>query len=53
MADRRYETLVLIHPDQGEPGSKEVTARIRTLIEEQGGTDQPGAGVGPARPRRI
>jgi small subunit ribosomal protein S6 len=35
MADRRYETLVLIHPDQGEPGSKEVTARIRTLIEEQ------------------
>ena len=23
MADRRYETLVLIHPDQGEPGSKE------------------------------
>src|SRR5262249_12120653 len=38
MADRRYETLVLIHPDQGEPGSKEVTARVRTLIEEQGGT---------------
>jgi len=37
MADRRYETLVLIHPDQGEPGSKEITARIRTLIEEQGG----------------
>lgn len=38
MADRRYETLVLIHPDQGEPGSKEVAARIRSLIEEQGGT---------------
>ncbi len=38
MADRRYETLVLIHPDQGEPGSKEVAARVRTLIEEQGGT---------------
>ena len=36
MADRRYETLVLIHPDQGEPGSKEVAARIKTLIEEQG-----------------
>jgi len=38
MADRRYETLVLIHPDQGEPGSKELATRIRTLIEEQGGT---------------
>ena len=37
MADRRYETLVLIHPDQGEPGMKELAARIRTLIEEQGG----------------
>ena len=38
MADRRYETLVLIHPDQGEGGAKEVATRIRTLIEEQGGT---------------
>ena len=38
MADHRYETLVLIHPEQGEPGSKELAARIRTLIEEQGGT---------------
>lgn len=38
MADRRYETLVLIHPDQGEPGAKELTARIKTLIEEQKGT---------------
>jgi small subunit ribosomal protein S6 len=38
MTDRRYETLVLIHPDQGEAGSKEVTARIRTLIEGQGGS---------------
>jgi small subunit ribosomal protein S6 len=38
MADRRYETLVLIHPEQAEPGAKEQTARIRTLIEEQGGT---------------
>jgi len=38
MADRRYETLVLIHPEQGEPGSKELATRIRTLIEEQGGT---------------
>jgi small subunit ribosomal protein S6 len=38
MAHRRYETLVLIHPDLGEPGSKELTTRIRTLIEDQGGT---------------
>src|SRR3989442_10676649 len=38
MADRRYETLVLIHPDQAEAGVKELAARIRTLIEEQGGT---------------
>ena len=37
MADRRYETLVLIHPEQGEPGAKELAARIRTLIEEQKG----------------
>jgi small subunit ribosomal protein S6 len=38
MADRRYETLVLIHPDLGEPGSKELAERIRKLIEDQGGT---------------
>jgi small subunit ribosomal protein S6 len=38
MADRRYESLVLIHPDAGEPGAKELAARIKTLIEEQGGT---------------
>ena len=29
MADRRYETLVLIHPEQGEPGSKELAASLR------------------------
>jgi small subunit ribosomal protein S6 len=38
MAHRRYETLVLIHPDQGEGGSKDIAARLRTLIEDQGGT---------------
>ena len=38
MADRRYETLVLIHPDAGEPGSKELAERIKKLIEDQGGT---------------
>jgi len=38
MADRRYETLVLIHPEQGEQGAKELTNRIRSLIEEQKGS---------------
>jgi small subunit ribosomal protein S6 len=38
MADRRYETLVLIHPEQGEAGCKELASRIQALIEEQGGT---------------
>ena len=38
MAGRRYETLVLIHPDQGEAGAKDVTARIKSLIEDQQGT---------------
>jgi small subunit ribosomal protein S6 len=38
MADRRYETLVLIHPDLGEPGSKELAERVKKLIEDQGGT---------------
>ena len=51
MADRRYETLVLIHPEQGEPGSKELGARIRTLIEEQGGTVSQVQEWGAARPR--
>ena len=38
MADRRYETLVLFHPEQGEPGAKDLATRIRSLIEDQGGT---------------
>jgi small subunit ribosomal protein S6 len=38
MAGRRYETLVLIHPDQGEAGSKDVTARIKSLMEDQQAT---------------
>ena len=38
MADRRYETLVLIHPDVAEPGAKELAERIKKLIEDQGGT---------------
>ena len=38
MADRRYETLVLLHPDLGEPGAKELAERVKKLIEDQGGT---------------
>ena len=38
MADRRYETVVLIHPDAGEQGAKEAEERIKKLIEDQGGT---------------
>ena len=38
MADRRYETLVLIHPEAGEPGAREIGERIKKLIEDQGGT---------------
>lgn len=38
MGDRRYESLVLIHPDQGEAGAKELTVRLRGLLEEQGAT---------------
>ena len=37
MADRRYETVVLIHPDAGEQGAKEIAERIKKLIEDQGG----------------
>ena len=36
MADRRYETVVLIHPEQGEPGAKELSGRIKQLMEDQG-----------------
>ena len=38
MADRRYETLVLLHPDLGEPGAKELAERVKKLIEDQGAT---------------
>ena len=38
MADRRYETLVLIHPDLGEQGAKEIAERISKLVQDQGGT---------------
>src|SRR4029077_4770347 len=38
MADRRYETVVLIHPDAGEPGATEIAERVKKLIEDQGGT---------------
>jgi small subunit ribosomal protein S6 len=38
MADRRYETLVLLHPDLAEPGAKELAERVKKLIEDQDGT---------------
>jgi small subunit ribosomal protein S6 len=38
MADRRYESLVLLHPDAGEPGAKEIAERVKKLIEDQGGS---------------
>jgi small subunit ribosomal protein S6 len=37
MANRRYETLVVFHPEQGEHGAKELANRVRALIEEQQG----------------
>ena len=36
MPNRRYETLILIHPEQGEAGTKELVSRIRQLAENQG-----------------
>jgi small subunit ribosomal protein S6 len=38
MTDRRYETLVVIHPDQGEGGAKDLAGRIKDLITGQAGT---------------
>ena len=53
MADRRYETLVLIHAEQGEPGAKELAARIRSLIEDQSGTDRARCWSGDCASLRI
>src|SRR5262245_66309130 len=36
MPNRRYETLILIHPEQGEAGCKELVSRIKQLAENQG-----------------
>jgi small subunit ribosomal protein S6 len=36
MPNRRYETLILIHPEQGDAGTKELVTRIRQLAESQG-----------------
>ena len=38
MPERRYETLLLLHPDLGEAGAHEQIVRIQTLIEEKGAT---------------
>lgn len=36
MPNRRYETLILIHPDQGDAGAKELVVRIRQVADQQG-----------------
>jgi small subunit ribosomal protein S6 len=36
MPDRRYETLLLLHPDLGEAGSHEQVVRVQSLMEEKG-----------------
>jgi len=38
MAERRYETLLLVRPDQGESGLKDVLTRVTSLVTDQGGT---------------
>jgi len=38
MPDRRYETLLLLHPDLGEAGAHEQVARIQALMAEKGAT---------------
>lgn len=38
MANRRYETLVVMHPDLGEPGGKDLATKIRGIIENQPGS---------------
>ena len=51
MADRRYETLVLIHPDLGEPGSKELADPHPEADRGSGRDREPGPGMGAARAR--
>ena len=36
MPDRRYETLLLLHPDLGEAGAHEQVGRVQALMEEKG-----------------
>lgn len=36
MPDRRYETLILLHPDLGEAGAHEQVTRVQSLMEEKG-----------------
>lgn len=38
MPDRRYETLILLHPDLGEAGAHEQVARVQSLMQEKGAT---------------
>lgn len=36
MPERRYETLILLHPDLGEAGAHEQVARVQSLMEGKG-----------------
>lgn len=38
MPDRRYETLLLLHPDLGDAGAHEQVSRVKALMDEKGAT---------------
>lgn len=38
MAQRRYETLVVMHPDLGDPGARDLATKIKGIIEAQDGS---------------
>lgn len=38
MPERRYETVLIVDPQAGEVGTKDVVARLRRALEEQGAT---------------
>ncbi|PKN57331.1 MAG: 30S ribosomal protein S6 [Deltaproteobacteria bacterium HGW-Deltaproteobacteria-14] len=39
MLTRKYEVVVLVHPDAGEEGNEKVLARIREALAKTGGTE--------------
>ena len=38
MAERRYETLILLEPELGEAGAQQTLERIKALFEDKGAT---------------